>query len=69
MGYADLKPEPTFAGLPRSCDDLLGIGHTTFSSGFYPILGETFVEMVYCNFDTSPKSTIGKINWNLIRLY
>ncbi|XP_046634546.1 uncharacterized protein LOC124313779 [Daphnia pulicaria] len=58
MGYADLKPEPTFAGLPRSCDDLLGIGHTTFSSGFYPILGETFVEMVYCNFDTSPKSTI-----------
>ena len=62
MGYADLKPEPTFFGLPRSCKDLLEIGHTTFSSGFYPILGETFVEMVYCNFDTLTNSTIGKNN-------
>jgi hypothetical protein len=53
MGYADLKAEPTFSGMPKSCEDLIGIGHTTFSSGLYPILGQTFVELVYCDFDKS----------------
>jgi hypothetical protein len=56
MGYADLKAEPTFSGMPKSCEDLIGIGHTSFSSGLYPILGETFVEMVYCDFDISSNS-------------
>jgi hypothetical protein len=53
LGYADLKAEPTYFGMPKSCADLRGIGHTTFSSGLYPILGEKFVEMVYCDFDKS----------------
>jgi hypothetical protein len=55
VGYADLKPEPTHSGMPTSCTDLRGIGHTSFSSGFYPIMGEKLVEMVYCEFPISPQ--------------
>ena len=53
IGYADLKPEPTYYGLPKSCEDLRGIGHTSFSSGMYPIMGEKRVEVVYCEFTKS----------------
>ncbi|EFX85587.1 hypothetical protein DAPPUDRAFT_237752 [Daphnia pulex] len=58
MGYADLKPEPRYFGVPKSCADLKDIGHTTFSSGLYPIFGDKFVEMVYCDFD-KPSIMIG----------
>jgi hypothetical protein len=42
--------------MPKSCADLKGIGHTLFSSGLYPVLGQKLVEMVYCDFDKSPNS-------------
>jgi hypothetical protein len=39
--------------MPKSCADLRGIGHTSFSSGMYSIMGKNIVEMVYCDFTKS----------------
>ncbi|XP_046648260.1 uncharacterized protein LOC124338218 isoform X1 [Daphnia pulicaria] len=48
IGYAEVKPKPTYFGIPTSCANLKGTGHT--SSGLYSVMGSTMVETVFCDF-------------------
>nr|CAH0105711.1 unnamed protein product [Daphnia galeata] len=49
---AEVKPKPTYFGIPTSCANLKATGHT--SSGLYSVMGTAKVESVYCDFTKLP---------------
>jgi hypothetical protein len=53
IGYAEVKPKPTYFDIPTSCANLKGIGHT--SSGLYLVTEGELVKNVYCNFTKLPE--------------
>jgi hypothetical protein len=55
IGYAEVKPKPTYFGIPTSCANLKGTGHT--SSGLYSVMGSTMVETVFCDFNKLPNDS------------
>ena len=55
IGYTEVKPKPTYFGIPKSCANLKGTGHT--SSGLYSIMGTSKVESVFCDFTKLPNDS------------
>ena len=49
LGRFICSGKPSVNGIPKSCVDLLRIGHTL--TGLYSVAGKGRVESVYCNFD------------------
>nr|CAH0110956.1 unnamed protein product [Daphnia galeata] len=52
IGYAEVKPKPTYFGIPTSCANLKATGHT--SSGLYSVMGTAKVESIFCDFTKLP---------------
>jgi hypothetical protein len=65
IGYAEVKPKPTYFDIPTSCANLKGIGHT--SSGLYLVTEGELVKNVYCNFTKLPEEAgidnKNKLSW------
>ena len=51
IGYAEVKPKPTYFGIPTSCTNLKAAGHT--SSGLYSVAANSKVQNVFCDFTKS----------------
>ena len=70
IGYAEVKPKPTYFGIPTSCANLKATGHT--SSGLYSVMGTAKVESIFCDFTKLPsdasKFQKNQNNYRLVKI-